>query len=59
MSVVINEFEVVPAEQQAQQQGGQQGQAAAAPPPTPGEIDEEIRRALRRLESRKQRLKAT
>lgn len=58
MSVVINEFEVVPAQQQAQQPAQAQAQAAAAPP-SPGEIDEEIRRALHRLEQRRNRLRAT
>ena len=54
MSVVINEFEVVPAQQQAQQP-----QAAAAAPPGQGEIDEEIRRAMERMRERAQRLRAT
>jgi hypothetical protein len=58
VSVVINEFEVVPAQQP--QQGTQaQAQPVPAPPPSPGEIDEEIRRALRRLENRERRLRAT
>ena len=57
MSVVINEFEVVPAAQQPQQ--GQQAPAAPAAPPGAGEIDEELRRALKRMQARKQRLKAT
>jgi len=56
MSVVINEFEVVPAQQQAQQP---QPQAAAAAPPGQGEIDEEIRRAMERMRERAQRLRAT
>ena len=57
MSVVINEFEVVPAAQQPQQ--GQQAAAAPPAPPGAGEIDEELRRALKRMQARKQRLKAT
>lgn len=57
MSVVINEFEVVPAQQPPER--GTQPQSAPAPAPGPGEIDEEIRRALQRLENRERRLRAT
>ena len=56
MSVIVNELEVAPAPQQQQ---GQQTPPAAAAPPSPAEIDEEIRRALRRMEGRKHRLRAS
>jgi hypothetical protein len=57
VSVVINEFEVVPAQQP--QERGTQPQPAPAPAPSPGEIDEEIRRALQRLKDRERRLRAS
>jgi hypothetical protein len=54
MSVVINEFEVVPAQQQTQ---------AAPPPPPPrptsSEVDDEIERVVRRKHDRASRLRAT
>jgi len=56
MSVVINEFEVVPAQQQ-------QAQAGPPPPPPPkptsGEVDDEIERVVRRKHARDLRLRAT
>jgi hypothetical protein len=55
MSVVINEFEVVPAQQQEQ--------AGPPPPPPPkptsGEVDDEIERVVRRQHAREHRLRAT
>jgi hypothetical protein len=55
VSVVINEFEVVPAQPQQEQVG-------PPPPPAPGpgpEVEEELDRILRRVKSREHRLKAT
>jgi hypothetical protein len=55
MSVVINEFEVVPAQQQAQ--------AGPPPPPAPrpstAEVDDEIERVVRSRHARDSRLRAT
>lgn len=55
MTVVINEFEVVPAPQHAQ---------AAPPPPAPppttsSEVDDEVQRVVRSRHAREHRLRAT
>ena len=55
MSVVVNEFEVVPEPQQAERPAA----PAAAPPPNAAEVAHQVEGVLRKVLSRHARLRAT